>query len=100
MTETVTILGLATGAGLTAYYRRHMRIRRLARQRLSAGMPEHTRVALPPLTRQFVQRHRVLPWLLGLVLAVAVAFLLQWNPSLAVAFGLILALMLDQLDQF
>src|SRR5262245_3655677 len=100
MTETLTILGLATGAGLTAYYRHHLQLRRLARQRLAAGVHESTPVAPPALTRPFVERHRVMPWLLGIALAAGVALVPQWNLLFAVAFGLILALMLDQFDQF
>jgi len=92
----VTLLG---GLALLAYGARGMRVRRVARERLAVPPPP-VKEELVPQARPFLRRHRLLPWLVGVVCAGCIYFVVGLHLTFAVAFGVIVGLLGGQLEAF
>jgi tight adherence protein B len=82
---------LALALGLIASAWNTLRVRRLARERLSAGRLEPEPVepaeAQRPPARPFQARHPLVPWVAGAILAAIIDLLAGLNLSYAVMFG-------------
>lgn len=83
------MLALALGLIVAAW--NNLRVRRLARERLSAGLlepePEEPAEAERPPARSFQTRHRLAPWIVGGILAGIIHLLVGLNLFYAVMFG-------------
>lgn len=91
------VLGLLLiGVG---YLWRRIRIQEQSRQRLAEPEKPAEADAAPIVpARRFVQHHRVIPWLIGLLLAATFYYLVRLPPIFCVTFGAIAGLLLGQLE--
>jgi tight adherence protein B len=93
---------LAGGAALVFYAWRNLRIRDQARGRLGVAAVDAGGPELPPAAdvRPFLRRHRLLPWLAGVAVAVLIHFLLGWTTPFIVAIAVILGLLGGQFEGY
>ena len=100
MTEILILAGLLLGLGAIAAYWRNARARRLARERMehpAEGSRASPAAAVPP-ARSYLVRHRLLPWLLGLLAAGILYFALGWALPYVIAVSLIVSLLAGQVE--
>jgi Flp pilus assembly protein TadB len=91
------VLGLLLiGVG---YLWRRIRIQEQSRQRLAElekPIADERQAPLPP--RRFAQQHRLIPWLIGILIAVVFYYLVRIPPIFCLTFGVIAGLLLGQLE--
>ena len=100
MTDAVVLLCLFAGAGMTLYLWLNARHRRIALERLIAreDLPdEHSQPA--PRQQLFVRRHRIYPWVAGLLFAVALHYLAGMQTVYCGAGGIVVALLGTLVEQ-
>jgi tight adherence protein B len=89
-------IGLSAAVGAVLWYWRHAFVREQIRQRLRTDTvtEETTQLA----ERPFARRHHVLPWIVGATLAALVILAFTWPVSIGIAVGIVVALLLTQID--
>jgi Flp pilus assembly protein TadB len=93
---------LLLGVGVVASVWRNARIRTLARQRVET-LPEVSGSEQPPrdpAAHTFLVRHRFVPWMLGLASAGVLYLVLGWALPFVIAIGLIVSLLIGQLESY
>ena len=92
----VVPLGLSAAIGALVWYWRHTFIREKIRERLIA---DEDATALAELTeRPFARRHYILPWIGGTIITALLIWGISCPTNIAVAVGIVTALILTQVD--
>ena len=87
-------LGLSAAVGAVLWYWRHTFIRERIRERLR----DEAEVEVSSLVEPFARRHYFLPWVGGVAITALLIFLLNCPLNIAIAIGIVSALLLTQLD--
>jgi len=95
----VVFVVLAAGIGATVYSMHQLRLRRLAHERLALPTAIPVEESRPSVSRA-LRRFRWIPWLLALLLALLLGFLVRLPPIFAATFGMIAGLMGAQFEVF
>jgi tight adherence protein B len=102
MGETLALMGLASGCGALFYAWRQMRLRDLARGRMSSTRAirqvETASVAADHPTVPFARRHRLLPWLIGLMVMASLRATLRLDYPFCLALATIVSLLATLAD--
>jgi Flp pilus assembly protein TadB len=102
MIEILVLAGLLLGLGGIAAYWRNARAGTLARARMeqSAAAAEAEEAAPVAVAHSYLVRHRLAPWICGLVTALLLHFALGWALPFVVAVALIVSLQTGQLEAY
>jgi tight adherence protein B len=103
MAERLLAVGLLLlGLGAVAWAWTNARARRIARERLAAGLfeaePEEPVEDERPILRPFQTRHPLIPWVAGAALAAVVSLVLGLNAFYAAMFGGIAAIVAHEIE--
>jgi len=100
MFQLLLTAGLVTTAGVVAFaIASRLRVNRLALERMETlGGTETRSIGAIESTRSIFRRRRYLTWIIGLLAAAIVFFVLRWAPVFAVSVGIIAALLARQVE--
>ncbi len=93
---------LLLGLGVVATVWRNTRARSLARQRMESATEDAGASQAEPIpaAQSFLVRFRLLPWMLGLLLAAVIHFAFGWALRFVIAVGLIICLLGGLLESY
>jgi tight adherence protein B len=102
MPEVILFAMLLLGIATVAIASQKARAAAMARQRMEAGIETPAPAAAdgPAALPTFPGRYRVVPWLIGLAVALLLYFVLGWSMAFVVAVALIVGLMGAQLEAY
>jgi tight adherence protein B len=96
MSDYVLPVVLIAAVGGVLWYWRHTWVREQIRQRLKAGSESDDTAEIAELP--FARRHHIFPWVCGIVVAALLIFAVNWPNNISVALGVVVALLLTQVD--
>ena len=100
MADAVLLLAMFVGSALAFYFWLNARLRRISLERLLANqLPAEVVADTEPKQRSYLRRHRLLPWLCGLLLAVGLHYLVGLQPIYCAAGAIVVALIGSLIEQ-
>src|SRR5690348_9361929 len=102
MPNELTILGVLVVLGAIVYIGRQLRIRQITRNRLTAPLIALEVEPEDPVAqaRPFIRRHRILPWVVAIMVGLGVYWLAGWTVLFALTLTALIGLIGSQVDAY